>query len=159
MGLDMYLTAKRYLWSFDDKSPDKQLAEQIAALFPELSLVPNKQFGAERSPVKEIVIDAIYWRKANAIHQWFVKNCQEGEDDCGNYYVGREQLEELSKLCKQVLEDRSKASELLPAQCGFFFGSTDYDDWYFEDLTRTVAEILTVLQLPAAWDFEYHSSW
>ena len=30
---------------------------------------------------------SIYWRKANAIHGWFVKNAQQGIDDCRTYSV------------------------------------------------------------------------
>lgn len=156
MGLDMYLSAKRFLWSFGEHS-DVKLAEQIAALFPELT--PKKAYGKEVSRVKEVSVEAIYWRKSNAIHAWFVKNCQGGVDDCGNYRVEREELQELADLCKEVLADHSKAAELPPAKDGFFFGSTDFDEWYFEDLERTVQEIEQVLTMPDAWEFEYHSSW
>ena len=44
--------------------------------------------------------EIIYWRKANAIHKWFVENVQEGVDDCGEYEVTVEQLTELRDLCK-----------------------------------------------------------
>ena len=43
-------------------------------------------------------------------------------------------VEELLEACKQVLADHSKAEELLPTCDGFFFGSTDYDEWYFDDV-------------------------
>ena len=34
------------------------------------------------------------------------------------------------------------AESLLPTQSGFFFGSTDYDQWYMQDIENTI-EILT----------------
>ena len=37
-------------------------------------------------------------------------------------------------ICDKVLDDNSLAEELLPTRSGFFFGSTDYDEWYFEDI-------------------------
>ena len=37
-------------------------------------------------------------------------------------------------MCNQVLKDHSKAEELLPTMSGFFFGSTDYDDYYYKDV-------------------------
>lgn len=46
-----------------------------------------------------------YWRKANAIHRWFVENVQNGEDDCRDYFVTKEQLTELLNLVNQVLAD------------------------------------------------------
>ena len=155
MGLDMYLTGKRYMSKFyNDADPEKQSAIQI--LFPELDgLVGN--FGD--SPVKELRVEMGYWRKANAIHDWFVKNCQGGNDDCGYYYVGREQLLELKAACEQVLAAREQAPELLPTASGFFFGSQEYDKYYFEDLESTIRIIDECLTLPAEWDFEYHSSW
>lgn len=46
--------------------------------------------------------EVAYWRKANAIHKWFVDNIQDGIDDCGNYEVTKEDLEELLHVCKLV---------------------------------------------------------
>jgi len=44
-----------------------------------------------------------YWRKANAIHAWFVKNVQNGIDECQEANVTREQLTELKSLCERVI--------------------------------------------------------
>ena len=50
-----------------------------------------------------------YWRKANQIHYWFVKNIQDGKDDCGFYPVTKEKLQKLLDLCIQV----KNSSELI----------------------------------------------
>ena len=92
MGLDMYLSGKRYLWSSGDH-PDKKIATDVSAMFPELT--PHIEFGTPGPRVNEISARAIFWRKANAIHAWFVKNVQGGVDDCGNYYADRDLLTEL----------------------------------------------------------------
>jgi len=156
MGLDMYLNAKRYMSKYFDEGDEAKM-KLIAEMFPELA---NRQgrFG-DASPVKEVSIEAGYWRKANAVHDWFVRNVQDGEDDCGNYHVSRNKLLKLKELCKQVLEDRERASELLPTTGGFFFGSTDYDQHYFGDLEQTIRIIDECMTLPENWEFEYHSSW
>jgi len=156
MGLDMYLNAKRYISKHFNEG-DGELAEAIAEHFPELAGRKGR-FG-DRSCVQEVRIDVGYWRKANAIHKWFVDNVQDGTDDCGSYYVSREQLEELKKLCEQVIQFRHLATDKLPPAAGFFFGSDKVDDYYFDDLANTVATIDSCLELPAAWEFEYHSSW
>lgn len=103
-----------------------------------------------------------YWRKANAIHQWFVENVQEGVDDC-NYWreVTVEDLIELRELCIECLEHRNSAHKLLPTTHGFFFGCTDYDDWYFSDLEKTIEICNKAIETT---DFETHmlhyvSSW
>lgn len=155
MGLDMYLKGKKYLSGVFNKE-DGERAEAIQKLFPELA-DRKSHFGD--TAVNEITIDAGYWRKANAVHDWFVKNCQDGTDDCGYYYVGREQLKELKGICEEVLANRKKASELLPTASGFFFGSTEYDQYYFSDLEQTIRIIDDCLTLPDSWDFQYHSSW
>jgi hypothetical protein len=54
--------------------------------------------------VSEVVEEAASWRKANAIHRWFVENVQDGNDNCGEYRVSAEQLRALLSLCSQVLE-------------------------------------------------------
>lgn len=158
MGLDMYLQGKRFLWNINDESPDAKIATDVAAMFPELT--PNKRWGKEQSRVKEITCEAAYWRKANAIHQWFVKNCQNNKDDCGEYGVSRDQLKELIDLCKQVLANRELAEKLLPSQAGFFFGSTEYDDYYLSDLQSTIDQLEPWLdESREQWDLYYHSSW
>lgn len=155
MGLDMYLSGKRYLSSFNDQ--DKETAESVQKLMPELKGRKN-QFG-DGPAVKEIKIDAGYWRKANAIHAWFVKHVQDGEDRCRPHYVSREMLEDLRDTCQRVLDFKHLANELLPTQSGFFFGETEFNEWYYQDLEQTVKIIDKCLELPSDWEFEYCSSW
>ena len=153
MGLDMYLSASRYLSVYDDA--DAQKKEQLLEMFPELKVY----LAEEENPIQEVRAIVGYWRKANQIHGWFVENIQEGEDDCRSYYVSREKLQKLKSLCQQVLEDKSLADELLPTQSGFFFGSTEYEGYYFDDLEKTIRIIDNALALPETWRFEYQSSW
>ena len=148
MGLDMYLSAK--LWT--SKYGNEKLNKKFWAC------VPFKPIDNINSA--ELKVEVGYWRKSNHIHKWFVDNCQEGEDDCRYSYVSRKQLKELLELCKKVLKDKSKAKELLPVEKGFFFGSSEYDDWYFDDIKDTIDQIERVLKdVPEEWDFEYHASW
>ena len=105
--------------------------------------------------------DVGYWRKANAIHKWFVDNVQDGVDNCAEYVVYKSQLELLRDTCKRVLEDHSLAEELLPTESGFFFGSTEYNKWYFDDLETTVDIIDKVLAETDFYNYDitYQSSW
>jgi hypothetical protein len=153
MGLDMYLNASRYLSDFNETDKDKK--EAMLKLFPELNVYLEK----DRSPIKEVSVEIGYWRKANAIHNWFVVNAQDGEDNCRKHYVDRNQLLELKGLCQKILADNSLAKELLPPTSGFFFGSTDINKSYFDDLEKTITVIDSALALPEDWEFEYQSSW
>ena len=149
MGLDMYLSGKRYLWSSNEN--DKEVASAIDKL----------DIGTNGMRVKGVECEAMYWRKANAIHGWIVENVQDGEDDCKEYEVTTEQLQELVDACKKALADRENAAEILPPTSGFFFGGKELDDWYWENLQMTVDGLSKVLANPDLkdWDFFYQASW
>jgi hypothetical protein len=52
-----------------------------------------------------ILQNVAYWRKANAIHKWFVEKVQDGIDNCEEYQVTKSQLEELLDRCIKVIKD------------------------------------------------------
>jgi hypothetical protein len=157
MGLDMYLKGRRYLSSFDED--DKRFKAAVAELFPELQAIKRIESDDSDNIVDEVSIEVGYWRKANQIHKWFVKNVQDGEDECRPHYVSRENLMTLKEACQAVLADHTLAESLLPRERGFFFGGYEYDEWYFKDLERTIKIIDRCLALPESWNFEYCSSW
>lgn len=147
MGLDMYLSAKRYMWYNED-----ELKESVGQAFADLP---------EGIKPKEVTFEVGYWRKANAIHKWFVDNVQEGKDDCGDYWVPDQKVDELLAACRAVSDNHELAEKLLPTQSGFFFGGTNYDEYYFEDIKSTI-EILErakKLRDNPGYELEYHSSW
>ena len=59
--------------------------------------------------------------------------------------VDKYQVEDLIEACKEVLANHDKASFLLPTQAGLFFGSTDYDDLYFDDVQNVKEKFEEVL--------------
>ena len=152
MGLDMYLYKKNYIWQGDWIKPETK-QEVVVTKGGEV----DTKIKPER--VKYVVEEVGYWRKANQIHKWFVDVVQEGNDNCGSYYVSRDTLEELLDICKQIRDDHSKADKLLPTQSGFFYGGTEYDEWYFNDIDNTIKIIEECLEDESADDFEYNASW
>ncbi len=152
MGLDMYLYKKNYM-----RTGDIYKSEYHNEVIVKTGGEVDTKIKPER--IKYIVEEVGYWRKANQIHKWFVDNVQNGIDECQSSYVSRESLEELLELCKQVRDDNSKAEELLPSASGFFFGGTEYDEWYFNDINHTIEIIEECLGDEGADDFEYSSSW
>lgn len=149
MGLDQYLYAKKYFYI--SESDNGQTGIQIA----DLAGIPVHRDGVG----VKVDVEIGYWRKANQIHHWMVQNVQNGNDDCGEYYVSREKLTELRDTVQRVIDDPESADELLPTASGFFFGSTEYDEWYAKDLARTIEIIDRALALPEDISFEYSSSW
>jgi hypothetical protein len=106
--------------------------------------------------------EAAYWRKANAVHKWFVDNVQNGEDECRPHYVEREQLEELIDDCMLVIaaQDQELSEQVVPTASGFFFGYTEYNDTYYDDLKQTIEMLERVLKKYSEdYQFIYQSSW
>lgn len=146
MGLDMYLSAKRYLFSFNEH--DKALADKIDAEVGASSL----------GHTNEIRKEAFYWRKAWAIHHWFVVNAQRGEDDCKEYWVERYKLHELLDTLQKVDRNPSLAEDILPLQADDDEGK----EWELEQIRRTIPALDKLINdesLKEKWDFYYSSSW
>ena len=107
-------------------------------------------------------VEVGYWRKANEIHNWFVQNVQNGIDECQPAPVSVAKLKTLRSTVNKVLKaakkgDFSLAESLLPTQSGFFFGGTDYDEYYIQDLESTL-EILDKA-IAVGKPCVYQSSW
>ena len=174
MGLDMYLRKKTMVNSFWLNTP----SIKEAGLKPKITITDIP--GMDEDKIVQIVEEAAYWRKCNAIHKWFVDNVQGGEDDCGEYEMHDEKLLELVNLCTDVygfyLKNRNShnspnkaaqeyAKEKLPCSEGFFFGGQTYDKYYFEDEVRYTIDTLAS-SIPVKGEKEflptyyvYSSSW
>ncbi len=174
MGLDMYLTKKTRFYKPQD-----------------IKIVGKGTKGIKTEKINCIEEDVGYWRKANHIHKWFVDNVQDGNDNCKEYYVSRENLIELqdvvdevlknSKLIKgevcngytfsptgekipemvkgKIIEDPTVAKRLLPTEEGFFFGNTDYNEYYLSDLKDTKKILKQILKDKDSGEYYYQSSW
>lgn len=183
MGLDMYLSKKTYVQNWDH-TPDERRYK--------ITIKKGGKACKEIKPKRITYIEeeVMYWRKANAIHAWFVKNCQDGNDDCRDAYVSSEKLKELRDVCQRVIDasvlvegkikngktmkngewediiedgkyikDATVAHELLPTTSGFFFGSTEYDEYYFEDVKDTLEGLDKLIAEDPDAEYRYHASW
>jgi len=97
MGLDMYLSKKTYVKNWGHMTPDRK---------HKITVRKGGKIVEEIKPerISEIIETVAQWRKANAIHNWFVINCQDGVDDCNDYYVSNEQLKELLKTIRLIMK-------------------------------------------------------
>lgn len=93
MGLDMYLRRRKYIGANYEFRNVKGTIDIT---------IDGKKVPIDFNKVSRIEEAVGYWRKANAIHNWFVNNVQEGVDDCKEYWVSIEKLQELLDLCKKV---------------------------------------------------------
>lgn len=168
MGLDMYVHSA------------KLMSEINGEFLPyEYNNWKSDEFG--RSNTVEIRRNVAYWRKANAIHRWFVDNVQGGHDDCDSHFVSTEKLAKIVDICERILsaqgleaesfkcyptlendfclndEAKKIAEEELPTQDGYFFGETAYGEYYVWDLVLTVQQLKPYVG--SEMDFYYSSSW
>lgn len=188
MGLDMYLKRKKFIGAqYEHRNVTGKIEIKAG----------EKEIPIDFKKVSYIEEDVCYWRKANAIHKWFVDNVQGGVDNCGEYYVSSDDLKELLFKCEKVkekailtdgkiqngstfkdgkwepiiedgkfIENVEDIEEILPTQSGCFFGSTDYDEYYMEDIEYTIEKLREILQEEEEYndngiysDFYYTSSW
>lgn len=84
-----------------------------------------------------------YLRKVNFIYGYFSDRIDENTMECE---VTKEDLKDIIAKCKEVLEkeDEETSKKLLPTCSGCFFGSTDYDSYYYDDV-KEVLELSTKL--------------
>ena len=93
---------------------------------PELEELVKKQVDDYYEPCdayfrKVNFLFAYYQNKGKMQNEWYALTDTDDIDD-------------IIDRCEQVLKDHSLAETLLPTQAGFFFGGTDYNDWYFSDV-------------------------
>ena len=79
-----------------------------------------------------------YFRKVNFLVEFMNKF---GEvENCEPFEISKEICQELLDNCETILKEKDEnqkemlARKLLPTTSGFFFGSTDYDEWYYRDV-------------------------
>lgn len=106
-----------------------------------LDMYLNKKVYINANCTQYILEDQAYWRKANQIYNWFDNAISGGVENCKIYEITGKKLLELVELCKKVLAEPSLAEELLPTCDGFCFGSTEYDEYYFQDLRDTIEQL------------------
>jgi hypothetical protein len=160
MGLDMYLYKKTYVKNWEHTA--KELKHSFSV---KIGGKVRKDIKPER--IAYITEEVAYWRKFNALHGWFVEQCASGIDECQEIYIGREKMEELLKVLKQVSEllNNSKlvvkvlknwneqdyevktfdcedeVKDIFSPTQGFFFGSDCIDEYFKSDVEDTIETI------------------
>jgi hypothetical protein len=189
MGLDMYLYKKSYVKNWDHMKNENKHKVTV-----KMGGKNRPDIKSER--ITYIVEEVAYWRKFNALHGWIVKNCADGVDECQEIHLGVEEIEQLLSTLKKVsgiikvskkkkknvvvgwnaegdiMEeidvfdcDKKIVSLLAPTE-GFFFGSTDIDNYFKEDVEDSIKifegvmdEINKNKENGIYFDYYYQASW
>ena len=85
-----------------------------------------------------------YFRKVNFLVYYFKELGFDVENQTP-LYITKEQVEELKNRCEKVLNNHTLAKDLLPTMKGFFFGSTEYDENYYNDVKQVLQYCETTL--------------
>ena len=153
MGLDMYLYKKHYVKNWDWMADHEKHTISIKKGKKKLDHIKPDR-------VCSVVEEVMYWRKFNALHKWFVDNVQEGVDDCKESFVDESDLKMLLETLTYVLENKDSAETILPTSQGFFFGSDDIDEYYWEEVKSTIIQLKDLLEEDnKGASFYYRSSW
>jgi hypothetical protein len=152
MGLDMYMSAKKYHMSWQKVDGEMQ---------------PKTPRLVDGMPLKEETMELMYWRKNHWLHGWIVETFAD-EDDCRPIALSVEQVREIA----DKLEEWSEDAAALPPTAGFFFGVLPTDEDYIEwrDEYRSEAKVEAAeLRRAAQWaedepsgewrSIEYQASW
>lgn len=164
MGLDMYFYARKTTYKSFSKWGKPDRANEVN--YPEdLKIFSDYIYDRNFKSVQtETSYQIGYFRKFNALHSYIVKTFADGIDNCQDIILYKEDVEQIKKVLDDVLnahQQVEKAKELLPTQSGFFFGGTDYDEFYFEDVKDAADLMQSFLD---NFDFEnyqlvYQASW
>lgn len=150
MGLDMYLHRDVYISG--TKPGDKIVVKDAD------NKVKKKIHITRSCPGIHIREPLAYWRKANAIHKYLL-SCAGKDDDGGEAWLYGHHLKQLKEICREVLNNHELAKDKLPTCEGFFFGSTEYDEYYFEQLEKTIEMIDDIEDLSDYDCIVYTPSW
>ena len=187
MGLDMYLYKKHYVkhWDHNPKEEHIKLTvkrdgtkypfinpKRVTYIQEEVAywrkdnhihdwFVNNVQNGVDEcqeayvdpTKLKELLQICIIVRDSTKIVKGKVNNGYTVDENLNKIY---------NTVDGMILEDHSVAEELLPTTSGFFFGGTDYDEYYMRGVTETIKMLEEELAIEYGTDqpeYYYRSSW
>jgi hypothetical protein len=118
------------------------------------------QFVYKRKKGEKEKTEIATFRKYNWLHEFFgmMLNNQELIES-EELLFGTDVIENLLDKINLILLGIEPARELLPTLEGLCFGSTEYDDDYFESLMNAKEVFEKILELHEDGDEYYYSSW
>ena len=129
-----------------DKYNNDELKSEIVVTIPKKAGYVGDYFDMGKFKKEEVA----YFRKVNFLLPFF-----KYEENCSDIEISKEQVEDLINACEHILSstesglDEDTLFELvrntLPTEGGFFFGSTEYDEWYFKDVEYVLKQFTNVL--------------
>lgn len=179
MGLDMYFEKRTYVKNWKHMSDEerhevtvkgkeakhirpkriKEIVEEIGYLRKVNSvhnwIIQNVADGVDNC--QEIYLSETDMKELLTTINTVLESCELVDGIINNGYTFENGEKKMNTEKGKVVKDSSVAEELLPNTEGFFFGSTDYDEWYVNDL-KEAKEILETA-VSEAGSIYYRASW
>lgn len=100
------------------------------------------------------------YRKVNWLRNWVIENTLlTHSSNTEEVILHIEKLKELLELCKETLEEKQNADEILPTLGGFFFGDTEYDEYYFSSVRKVRDDLNEILENEGAIQMVTYEDW
>lgn len=189
MGLDQYLRKKVYLRSWPDTMGEKSKSEIVKDALSTIGMVEGRpthivydagswrkanqihnwfvqnvqkgnddcgEYYVEIDQLKDLLSICEQIKSKVIMEETLIKNGMHSEKQAdGTMKLVPNMIKGMKITNPEVCE------ELLPSAEGFFFGSTDYDQWYMDDIDRTI-DILSKIcnkEDDTYTSYYYSSSW
>lgn len=188
MGLDMYLKAKRHMSAYNFNSKDEkqqyhQLAETVSLNWNLLSkespsayveftiaywrkanhihnwFVEHCQDGRDECQETYVTREKLQ-ELVDLCKQVLAVETVEGDVNVGRH-IHPDGTVTQRTVKGRVVCQQAMAEKLLPTASGFFFGQTDYDEYYLQKTQDTIDMIEPWLKAKGldSWNLYYESSW
>jgi hypothetical protein len=193
MGLDMYLNARRHTSEYMDKEANLELRPLADKLLPPAAqdydsieiqrqvaywrkanhihrwFVENVQSGEDDCGEYAVSLEQL--KELRDLCEKVLKTAKLKDDTINNGWTYQGGQKVAITEPGKVITNPEAIEALLPTQAGFFFGGTDYDEWYLNDVKETVDQIERILGWAAGHmrgepgqqycpvSFTYQSSW
>ena len=162
MGLDSYLYKKTYVQNWEHTPSERMYSVSVKKGGFNSKIKPER--------ISYIIEQVGYWRKFNALHNHIVENYADCRDECQQIGLHEDDLREILNTLNQAKDvlDRNvsdevkadKLSRILPTSEGFFFGATEYGDYYEECVDYTISVLTDLLdECDDDCTFYYQASW
>lgn len=86
-----------------------------------------------------------FFRKYNFLISFFEEYYGVEVENLRDLPITKEGIKELIDRCNKVLDNHTLAPELLPTKAGFFFGDTQYNEYYYKDVNDCLTKCLEIL--------------
>ena len=128
MGLDIYIDVANREARDEVVAKNQEIRKRNDKVYEEQGDVAELE-----EPIDIPCTQEYYFRKFNALVEW-IENNVGALENCEPLELGEDDIEGLQATLNDLTPENCDVE--LPTCTGFFFGSQEYDDWYWENVEK-----------------------